>query len=222
MNNEHEKAEQWPLLGESYGQNLWNKKAMRLIARNRLRELIIRIKQNPWKTIFLITLIVVLARYWSEFLCFGRSYPWLVQGLITGAVINLLIFWLQTADSRRNSKNLAGLIITELLDNYNGVIIAEAGGTLYDWDFERKTWDRVKYDMARFFEYDTFYYIDYTYDLLAKLKTFPSETIVERCAEAKVVVPNSIKLLNKITGSPFKLPKEEEVIAFYKERIMPR
>lgn len=77
-------------------------------------------------------LIAVVGWNWTSFLCFGDRHPWLlqgmIQGIIAGALINFIIWWLNTSKDRMQYKNIMVMLALELDYNHHILSILVQGG----------------------------------------------------------------------------------------------
>ena len=102
-----------------------------------------------------VGLVVFVVVQWEGFLCFGDRHPWLlqgfIQGIIAGALINLLIWWLNTRKDRSHYKNLTAMLAMELDYNLQIVSLVEQGGPLTPLKAMRiERWNTVQFELAKY------------------------------------------------------------------------
>ena len=177
-------------------------------------------KNNIIITIFgvvVVILVIFVICEWEGFLCFGDKHPWLlqgfIQGIIAGALINLLIWWLNTRKDRSHYKNLTAMLAMELDYNLKIIFLVEQGGPTTPLKAMRiERWNTVQYELAKYLSSRKFQEIVKIYECICCWKAkgvHPNEKITDiidltkKCLD--YLVENSGVVLPGWTDEEFKV-----------------
>ncbi len=127
----------------------------------------------------------------------AQVYGWLLSGIVTG----LLVWFLNSRKDSHNYRNIAHLIADELDINYYLLTQIAKGASPEKCKFQSESWDKVKYDAAKFLPQKIFAAINLIHRHLAMINRDPQTLGPDDLHQCTQLSRFALEYLQKFSGS---------------------